>query len=772
MRGGRFSPAPAALLSAALMLTMATAVSATPDDRGGASPGSGATASLSSATETGDQYTNPIMQNVADAFSDPSIIRGKDGYWYAYATTTVMTRDNPGGFENQHFMPIVRSADLNSWEYVGDVFSESNHPSWVPFQGTYYWAPDVRYVDGQYYLYFSVAGTGDNAIGLATAPTPAGPWTSTDAPVVDREPNDVISEIDPALFVDDDGTKYLYYGSFRSGMYVVELNADGTEAVGPATQVVSESRGEAAWVIKRDDFYYLFYSGLGCCAGLEGSYPVFVGRGASPAGPFEDAEGVSLTATHPGGTIVNSPNGNSLIGTGHNAIAVDRAGQDWMFTNAFYRFDDWGGRPTAMDRLDWIDGWPTVRAGAWTSDTPQPAPAGTWDVGSTFTDQDASDWHAVRGSWRSGEEDDSGGFVAARSRAPLPTFLLGDSGTADDYRVEADLRVTREDGRAGLVLAYQDRANHVVAWTGSEHGLQVETTIDGRVRDSVSEDVHSGVDLGNWHAVTAEIRDGNALVQMSAALQDQPLAELEVAIPNQLQGPSPVGVASTRGAAEADNVGSTTLSEPVTERVPDPQVGELLPEYSDEFDGATLDDDWSWVNEPDGTLTDGAFVWDTQDADLSGNGTEASVLLRDAPERTYTVETRLHFPLGMELDNTRVQAGLIAYIDRPRSIHLAPAVMGTSRQVLLWIGRDRDAWPEMQLGPSADTLWLRLHHTINEDTGEHRYQAATSRDGEHWVWGGVWHLPGDADPPRIGLVSMAGEGATATFDYVRFYGED
>lgn len=768
MRESRRGTICSAVLGATLMLTMATAASAAPDDLGHSGP---VAAPPSTEVEGGSaEYTNPIMQGVADAFSDPSVIRGKDGYWYAFATTTVMTRDNPGGFDNQHFMPIVRSADLHDWEYVGDVFSEDNHPSWVPFQGTYYWAPDVRYVDGQYYLYFSVAGTGDNSIGLATAPTPAGPWTATDGPVIDREPNHIVSEIDPALLVDTDGTKYLYYGSFRHGMYVVELTDDGTEAVGPATQVVSESRGEAAWVTVRDGYYYLFYSGLGCCAGVEGSYPVFVGRSTSPTGPFVDAEGVSLTDTYPGGTIVNSPNGNSLIGTGHNAIAVDRSGQDWFFSNAFYRFDTWGGRPTAMDRLDWIDGWPTVRAGAWTSDTPQPGPTGAWDLGSTFEVDGLQDWRSVRGAWHTGSDQDSGTFVAPRSRGPEPTFLLSEKSGSTDYRVEADLRVTDRDGRAGLVIAYRDRSNHVVAWLDPERGLQVVTTVDGRVQERAEAPVYDGFDFGSWHAVTAEVRHGHAAVQVTAAMQGQPAAQVEVEIPSGQRGATPVGVASTRGAAQADNVGSTTLYVPVTERVPDPQVGALLEDYSEEFDGPELAADWSWVNEPDGALSDGAFVWDTQDADLSGNGTEASVLLRDAPEGSYTVETKLHFPLGPELDNTHVQAGLIAYIDRPRSIHLAPAVVGTSRQALLWIGRDRNAWPEMGLGPSADTLWLRLRHTINADTGEHMYQAATSRDGDHWIWGGVWHLPGDDGPPRIGLVSMGGEGATATFDYVRFYG--
>jgi len=80
----------------------------------------------------------------------------------------------------------------------------------------------------------------------------------------------------------------------------------------------------------------------------------------------------------------------------------------------------------------------------------------------------------------------------------------------------------------------------------------------------------------------------------------------------------------------------------------------------------------------------------------------------------------------------------------------------------------------MLIGPPADTTWLRLAHTIDRENGEHEYRAATSRDGENWVWGGAWTLPADTEP-RIGLIShgkqTGGEDppATAEFDYFRVY---
>ncbi len=717
-------------------------------------------------------YTNPLMSNFADAFSDPGIIRAKDGYWYAYATTTVMTRENQQNGGPPYYMPIARSADLVTWEFVGTVFNEDNHPEWKPFPGTGYWAPDVRYVDGTYYLYYSLAGGGDAAIGLATAPTPAGPWRDIGRPVVDFVPDSEVMEIDPALFVDSDGTKYLYYGSFREGgMHVVQLSDDGTRAVGEPRQVVAGNRGEAAWVFKRDGYYYLFYSGYGCCEVDTGGYPVFVGRATSPLGPFVDAEGVPLTADAPGGTLVNATTGSSLVGTGHNATAVDRSGQDWFFSNANSRFDNWGGRPTVMDRLDWIDGWPTVRAGQWTSDTPQPAPVGTWDVGSTFNDGDLDGWVTVgTGAWGLARERDAGGFVRSRSAAPHSLLLVSEEATAADYRAEADLRV-RGMGRAGLVVGYEDHRNYVVAWLDpSRHALVVDVVVDGEVVRSASDRLHAGFRFDTWHAVTAEVRGSWATFEVSAAMEGSPLAEVSVEVPERLGKPFPVGVAAQGRGAEADNVGVTALYEPVTAKVPDPTVGALLPEFSDEFEGAELDEAWTIVGTPQSNpeVVGGALVWPTQAGDLRSDD-HAAVLLRDAPEGTYTVETKVHLPLGTGPRGYE-RAGLLVWGDRVNSLHVAPTSTGTTRQAFLWVGPAASPWPNaIQLGPSADTLWLRMRHTIHPETGEHLFRAATSRDGEHWIWGAVWHLPADAEP-RVGLVAMGGEGVTATFDYLRVYG--
>ena len=141
--------------------------------------------SATSSAATAPTYTNPVSKSFADTFADPSIIRGKDGWWYSYGTSDPLLE----GEGTPHRIPIARSRDLVDWTYVDDAFAAGNRPTWATADAGI-WAPDIRYVDGEYRMYYVVTETtvtdrgGDNAIGMATAPSPTGPWTDSGAPVV------------------------------------------------------------------------------------------------------------------------------------------------------------------------------------------------------------------------------------------------------------------------------------------------------------------------------------------------------------------------------------------------------------------------------------------------------------------------------------------------------------------------------------------------------------------------------------------------------------
>jgi arabinan endo-1,5-alpha-L-arabinosidase len=331
-------------------------------------------------------YANPVSRGFADTFADPAVIKAKDGFWYAYGTTDPL-REGEGA---RHLIPTARSTDLVHWTYVGDAFTAL--PGWAAPDAAL-WAPDIRYLDGTYHLYYVVTQTtvtgepNDNAIGVATAPTPTGPWTDSGGPVVgprrgsSGDPGDFRWTYDPSQLTDRDGRRYLYYGSYYGGIFVTELDPTATRAVGTPTMVAIDNRYEGAYVVRRGRWYYLFASEANCCAGPTTGYTVFAGRSRSPRGPFVDRDGISLLTSRVGGTIVVTPNGNRWVGTGHNAVVTDLAGQDWLVYHAIDRRDPFldepfgiNERPMLLDRLDWVGGWPTVRAGRWASERPQPAP--------------------------------------------------------------------------------------------------------------------------------------------------------------------------------------------------------------------------------------------------------------------------------------------------------------------------------------------------------------------------------------------------------------
>jgi arabinan endo-1,5-alpha-L-arabinosidase len=277
------------------------------------------------------------------------------------------------------------------WRYAGDAFA--TRPDWVADTANL-WAPHVDYFNGRYYLYYTAPDTdlpgGGSAIGVATAPTPTGPWTDAGAPVVEpqptpgsADPNERRWVFDPYVLATPDGTRYLFYGSYFGGVSARVLSADGLHT-DPATQVqiAIPNRYEGTWITYHDGWYYFFGSATNCCNRQLTGYSVFAARSRSPLGPYVDREGVSILAGPVGGTPVISMNGNRWVGPGHNAVFTDLAGQDWFLYHAVDRNDpsfafdpQFTRRPVLLDRLDWVDGWPTVRNGRWASDTPQPAPA-------------------------------------------------------------------------------------------------------------------------------------------------------------------------------------------------------------------------------------------------------------------------------------------------------------------------------------------------------------------------------------------------------------
>jgi arabinan endo-1,5-alpha-L-arabinosidase len=332
---------------------------------------SSAPAGDSSARKT---YTNPILD--CD-FPDPAVIKAGDGYYYAYATQSL--RD--GRWVN---IQVARSPDLIHWEHLGEALPEK--PAWAQHTQDF-WAPYVLYDGARYLMYYSATHDAchdpqrGHCLAVATSDSPTGPFTDMGMPLLLGVG---FEYIDPMVLHDPvSGKCFLYWGSGFQPIKVQQLGDDRMSfAPGSApTDIVwpNPVEGafprlvEAAWAIRHDDFYYLFYSGDNCC-GPDADYGVMVARSKSPTGPFETLEQARGT---PHSLMLFKS--ERWLAPGHNSIVTDEAGDTWIVYHAIdvnkprQRQEDEinSRRILLIDKITWRDGWPFVGT---PSDEPQSAP--------------------------------------------------------------------------------------------------------------------------------------------------------------------------------------------------------------------------------------------------------------------------------------------------------------------------------------------------------------------------------------------------------------
>lgn len=288
-----------------------------------------------------DKYSNPVIDY---SLPDPSIIKGEDGYFYLYATEDIRN------------LPIHRSKDLVNWEFVGTAFTDATRPDFEPEGGI--WDPDINKIGDKYVLYYSMSVWGGEwtcGIGCAVSDRPEGPFK--DCGMMFRSNGiKVQNSIDP-FYIEDNGHKYLFWGSFR-GIYAIELSEDGLSLKSGSSPVqIAGTAYEGTYIHKRGGYYYMFASIGSCCEGLKSTYTTVVGRSTSLFGPYLDKKGQSMMDNHH--EILIHKN-DSFVGTGHNSeIVSDNAGTDWLFYHAVSVANP-DGRVLMLDKIDWIDGWPSV----------------------------------------------------------------------------------------------------------------------------------------------------------------------------------------------------------------------------------------------------------------------------------------------------------------------------------------------------------------------------------------------------------------------------
>jgi arabinan endo-1,5-alpha-L-arabinosidase len=315
---------------------------------GCAAPAAGPEPQTKPAELTGDFFTH-----------DPALVKGEGGEpWFIYSTGNGQVADGN--------IQVRRSKDGVDWEYAGEVWQEK--PAWltaaVPGVDNL-WAPELYEKDGTWYLYYSASTFGKNlsVIALATNTTldpddPAYEWV--DRGQVLSSKGQRFNAIDPGIAEDENGTPWMSFGSFWTGLQLVELEwptglrVDAGEPLTIADRKAPPNAIEAPYILPHDGKYYLFFSRDFCCQGLESTYNIAVGRAERISGPYVDAEGKELLDG--GGTPLLASDGGR-VGPGGQSVSGN--------TLAFHYYAEEldGAFRLGLRELQWEDGWPSAGLG-------------------------------------------------------------------------------------------------------------------------------------------------------------------------------------------------------------------------------------------------------------------------------------------------------------------------------------------------------------------------------------------------------------------------
>lgn len=209
----------------------------------------------------------PTIENpvVTDRFtSDPAALV-HDGRVWLYTGHDEAGPD--AGFFRMNDWQLYSSDDMVEWTHHGAPLSYETF-EWARGDA---WASQVVERDGKFYFYSTVRHDETNpgfAVGVAVADRPEGPFVDargsalvtngmTEGPVVNGNEMDW-DDIDPSVFVDDDGQGYLFWGN--TVLHYAKLADNMTELDGPIETIDVPQFTEAPWLHERDGTYYLSYA--------------------------------------------------------------------------------------------------------------------------------------------------------------------------------------------------------------------------------------------------------------------------------------------------------------------------------------------------------------------------------------------------------------------------------------------------------------------------------------------------------------------------------
>lgn len=285
--------------------------------------------------------SQPLVTTIYTADPSAHVFDGKIYVYPSHDIPTDIPDDDLGSQYAMNDYVVLQMDDIGAPVTVSPVALAVEN---VPWAASQMWAPDAAYKDGTYYFYFPARDpSGMFQIGVATSPSPMGPFKP--------EPEAIKGSfsIDPAVFTDEDGESYMYFGGIWGGQLqkwatgsfepngsntdlgqddqpalcakVAKLTDDMKEFAHPARDVVILVDGkpvlagdhekrffEASWMFKRGGKYYFTYS-------TGDTHLLAYAIGDNPYGPFDYT-----------GTILLPPQG----WTSHHSV-VEFKGKWWLF---------------------------------------------------------------------------------------------------------------------------------------------------------------------------------------------------------------------------------------------------------------------------------------------------------------------------------------------------------------------------------------------------------------------------------------------------------
>jgi len=207
--------------------------------------------------------------------ADPTARVWEDGKLYIYGSV-----DESPDYYCSYTYHVLSTEDLVNWTLHRNTFASKGEGDQVDYSDALLFAPDCVKKGNKYYLYYCQPDP-EHAEGVAISRSPVGPFAKATAIDVGAH-----NQIDPCLFIDDDGQAYYIWGQFTCKMARMKRDMRTLEKSTITDSVITEQEHhfhEGAHLIKRKGIYYLLYAHLGR-AGM----PTCIGysTSTSPMGPY------------------------------------------------------------------------------------------------------------------------------------------------------------------------------------------------------------------------------------------------------------------------------------------------------------------------------------------------------------------------------------------------------------------------------------------------------------------------------------------------------